>query len=125
MQAIAPSLARHGFAVDRQSCSTIHPPSRATTLGKKDRVISDSFPANALHLALTAFAKKVEANTILFWLDQLIQPIPQFRILCRRQTAFKHTKLHPLPIGLQHLVDLGAALVFRNIVGNHNVHSSL
>jgi hypothetical protein len=93
-------------------------------LSKENRLIPDRFSPDALHFILTAGTEKIEPNTILFRLDQLTKARSQLSILRLRQITFKNTVLHPLPIGLENLVNLSPALVFRNVVADHDIHSA-
>lgn len=98
----------------------LHLPIRA--LGKEDRLIPHRLTTNPLHLSLTASAEKIEAYTIFFWFNHAIEPCPQLGILSFRQLALKDTELHPLPIGLEDLVEPRPAFIIGNIVGDHHMH---
>ncbi len=108
-----------------QDLSKKHLPSRAGRgLGEKDGFISNHFAANAFYFSFAAGTKKVEANTVLVWFDQLAKARSQLGILSLRQVAFKHTILHPLPIRLENFVDFRATFVFRDVIGDDEVHKS-
>lgn len=71
---------------------------------------------------MTALAEKVKPNAVLFRFDQLTEPISQLTVLGGCEIALKHAELHPLPVGSENLMELGAALIFRDVVGDDNVH---
>jgi hypothetical protein len=97
-----------------------HLPIRA--LNQKDRIIPHSFSPNPFNLGLTTGTQEIETNAVLVRFDQLIEARSQLGILSLRQVAFKDTVLHPLSIRLENLMNLGAPLIFRNVIGNGDVH---
>ena len=66
--------------------------------------------------------EKIKEDVVRLRLNQRLQSSPQACILHLRQIALKDTKLHPLAIGLENLVNPRPTLVLGNIVANHHVH---
>ena len=92
-----------------------------STIDKKDCLITRLLATDTFHLILAASTKEIEADTILLRFNHLSQPRSQSSIFSIRQAALKHTILHPLPVGLQDIVDFSPAFVFRDIVRNYYV----
>ena len=98
-------------------------PTGSRKLGKKYCAIGRNYPTNTFNLTLTAGAQRKKHNTVLVRFDDFVQARSQFSVLRLSQiSTLEHTVLHPLPVRLQHFVNLCPALVFRNIVRNQNVH---
>ena len=85
-------------------------------------MIAQHFSTNTLYLALATCTKEVKADAISIWLDHFTKARSQLGILRRCEVALKHTVLHPLTIGFEDFVDLGATLILWNIIRNNNVH---
>ena len=86
--------------------------------GKENSRIHRLFAADTLYFRMTTTAKEVKANTIFTGFNQLTETRSQFSILNISEFALKQTKLHPLSVGFENLVDSSTAAIFRNIVGN-------
>jgi hypothetical protein len=97
-----------------------HLPIRA--LSKEDCFISHALAPNTFHLIVAASAEKVETHAVLLGLDQFAQSVPEFSVLGFCQVALEQTELHPLPIGLENLMNLSATLILWNVIGDNHMH---
>ena len=102
-----------------------HPIARANLepfLGKENSRIHRLFAADTFYFRMTTTAKEVKANTIFTGFNQLTETRSQLRILSISKLALKHTKLHPLTIGLEDFMYLSTAFIFRDIVRDDQEH---
>ena len=89
---------------------------------KKYCIVPNLLTADTFYFRMTTTAKEVKANTIFTGFYQLTETRSQLRILSISKLALKHTKLHPLTIGLEDFMYLSTAFIFRDIVRDDQEH---